>query len=102
MSMSQRAASDSFTPFEPVTPGGASASSVAATSASASATPGPAGRTPPPPPLKVVSRQEPKLEFTPLQTRAATHAHGPGSGQPTVTLQRDGDRVTAIRIECQC
>jgi hypothetical protein len=26
----------------------------------------------------------------------------PRAGGPQVTLQREGDRVTAIRIECQC
>ena len=48
-------------------------------------------------------RGEPKLEFTPLEPRSSAHAPGhPGAGEPVVTLQRDGDRVISIRIECPC
>jgi hypothetical protein len=43
--------------------------------------------------------------FSPLQAAtAASHAHGAGSSnaKPTVVLQRDGERVTGIRIDCPC
>src|SRR6185436_6892269 len=67
---------------------------------------GPATPAVPPPvpsPLKVGPRAEPKLEFTPLEPRSAGHAPGhAGSGQPVVTMQRDGERVISIRIECPC
>lgn len=38
--------------------------------------------------------------FTPL-AGSMGHAHGV-SGKPVVTLQREGERVTGIRIECIC
>jgi hypothetical protein len=47
--------------------------------------------------------------FRPLQPGPGTAAHassqaGPAatSGKPIITLQREGDRVTQIRIECVC
>lgn len=88
------AAADTFVPFEPATP--------------AHASPTPGG-----PRLKVVPKSEGRPDFAPLQDLASQgpvspasagtsspHAHGPAS--PIVTLQRDGDRVTGIRIECTC
>ena len=90
--MSQRAAHDSFIPFDSdPPPSGAAAGS--------------GGQPPPPPPLQAEPRSEVKPEFTPLQPRASVPGHGQGaagSRQPVVTLQRDGDRVTGIRIECSC
>jgi hypothetical protein len=49
------------------------------------------------------SRAETAPSFVPLETRGHIRhqAHAPAS-QPVVTLQRDGERVTAIRIECAC
>jgi hypothetical protein len=32
----------------------------------------------------------------------AGKAHSGGQCEPSVTLQRDGDRVSAIRIQCSC
>jgi hypothetical protein len=45
--------------------------------------------------------------FTALKTggtsESAACAHAPAAGaQPVVTLEKDGDRVTRIRIECTC
>ena len=44
--------------------------------------------------------------FEPFQApgpaRAQVHVHSPGAGQPVVTLQREGERVTGIRVECAC
>lgn len=31
-----------------------------------------------------------------------THASAGPAAQPTVTLQKDGDRVTHIRVQCTC
>ena len=84
--MSQPAATqDSFVPFDPVPGSGAKI-------------PGAFGG------LKVVPIAEAGPAFAPLQTSSSVHAHAAaaGSGKPVVTLQRDGDRVTAIRIECVC
>jgi hypothetical protein len=54
--------------------------------------------------LKVVAKAEAGPAFAPLTIPGASHAHAGIStpGKPVVTLQRDGDRVTAIRIECIC
>jgi hypothetical protein len=64
-------------------------------------------RTPPTsgPQLKVMPKAEAKADFSPLEAppKLTVHdTHGASSGGPQVTLQREGDRVTAIRIECQC
>lgn len=83
--MSQPApAQDSFVPFDPVP-------------VLRAGTPGAFGG------LKVVSAAEAGPAFAPLQTSSSAHSHGSaGSGKPVVTLQRDGERVTGIRIECAC
>jgi hypothetical protein len=83
--MSQPAAAqDSFVPFDP--------------------SPGPgAARSATPPGLKVVPKAEAGAAFSPVTTSAAAHIHAAmGSGKPVVTLQREGERVTGIRIECVC
>jgi len=84
--MSQPGATqDSFVPFDPVPGSGAR-------------TPGAFGG------LKVVPMAEASPAFTPLPTSAFAHTHAAstGSGKPVVTLQREGERVTGIRIECVC
>lgn len=84
--MSQRAvAADSFVPFDPVP------------ASSPKASPAPTG-------LKVLPKGESAPAFAPLQAGVAPHAHPPGTagGKPVVTLQREGDKVTGIRIECGC
>ena len=84
--MSQPAATqDSFVPFDPVPGSGAR-------------TPGAFGG------LKVVPMAEAGPGFTPLATSAFAHTHAAsmGTGKPVVTLQREGERVTGIRIECVC
>ena len=79
------AAAESFVPFDPVpTPGrttGGTASS-----------------------LKVVPKGEAGTSFSPLQSPGSAHAHAAASatGKPVVTLQREGERITGIRIECNC
>jgi hypothetical protein len=57
-----------------------------------------------PPNLKVLAKAEDTPVFAPLSFSAATHAHAVTSagGKPLVTLQRDGERVTGIRVECAC
>lgn len=83
--MSQPAAAqDSFVPFDPVPGSGAVRSGA-------------------PPGLKVVSKAEAGPAFAPLPTSASAHIHASmGPGKPVVTLQREGERVTGIRIECVC
>jgi len=82
--MSQPASvQDSFVPFDPA--------------------PGPgAARSATPPGLKVVPKSEAGPAFSPVATSAAAHIHAAGTGKPVVTLQREGERVTGIRIECVC
>lgn len=43
-----------------------------------------------------------ELFQAPGPARAQVHVHAPGAGQPVVTLQREGERVTGIRVECAC
>ena len=84
--MSQRAvAPDGFVPFDPLPSAGAKAP----------ATPGT---------LKVVPKSEAAPAFSPLSANVPSHAqHGSNaSGKPVVTLQREGERITGIRIECGC
>ena len=83
--MSQRAAStDPFVPFDPIF--------------SSAPKPGvPVG-------LKVVSQAEAVPAFAPLHSPVSSHAHSSKSAAstPVVTLQREGELVTGIRIECVC
>jgi hypothetical protein len=83
--MSQPAAAqDSFVPFDPVQGSGSARSGA-------------------PPGLKVVPKSEAGPAFAAVPTSASAHIHGAaGSGKPVVTLQREGERVTGIRIECVC
>jgi hypothetical protein len=83
--MSQPAAAqDSFVPFDPVHGSGSARSGT-------------------PPGLKVVAKAEAGPAFAPLPTSASAHLHATtGPGKPVVTLQREGECVTGIRIECVC
>ena len=76
---------DPFVPFDPVPPPGPR---VAGT---------PLG-------LKVVAQAQAGPAFAPLPSPGTPHAHAAAGARakPIVILQRDGDRVTAIRIECAC
>lgn len=82
--MSQRANS-TFVPFEPGT-GGADHS-------------GNLGFTP-----KVISATDGATPAASKPTSAAAHQHSgsEASAKPVVTLQRTGDKITSIRIECIC
>lgn len=58
--------------------------------------------------VSVVSGASHPEAFRPLQSAIGSAAQGtPASGsghagKPTISLQREGDRVTQIRIECVC
>ncbi len=64
------------------------------------------------PRLKVLTKTgggDTPTDFNPLNTASAAspttpgHAtHGAGGGTPVITLQRDGDRISLIRVECCC
>ena len=56
------------------------------------------------PNLKVMPKDSAAQAFSPFQTSPETHQHGAGGsgGQPTLTLQREGDKITGIRVECAC
>src|SRR5690349_10118089 len=84
-SASSQSASEPFVPFDPIPASAARPSSA-------------------PVNLKVVPKGESTPAFTPLQTSDASHVHGTAghAGKPVVTLQREGDRVTGIRVECAC
>jgi hypothetical protein len=74
-------ASSAFVPFDAGAPASAGTASPAAI-------------------LKVLPKTEAGSAFEPLQTSPKAHSHG--AGKPVVTLQREGERVTGIRIECAC
>lgn len=79
-------ASEAFVPFAP------------GTLASARASGGTAN-------LKVMPKDSAVQAFSPLQASPSAHQHGAGgsaAGQPTLTLQREGDKITGIRVECAC
>ena len=80
-----RAAAESFVPFDPVPHPGTKTGGT---------TPG----------LKVLPKGEAGPSFAPLPSPAAAHAHAAAgaTGKPVVTLQREGERITGIRIECVC
>ena len=50
---------------------------------------------------KIVTEPEAARAFRPIAERAAQNA-GQTEGEPKVSLERDGDRVTRIKIECSC
>ena len=86
--MSQPAASpDEFVPFHPA----------AAAAASRRGTTPDAG-------LRVVPPAEPAPAFAPLHSSGPPHPHSAPSptAKPIVTLQREGERISGIRIECSC
>ena len=80
-----RAAAESFVPFDPVPPPDQKAGGTA-------------------PGLKVVPKGEAGTSFSPLPSAPSSHAHANtgAAGKPVVTLQREGERITGIRIECVC
>ena len=53
--------------------------------------------------VKVVTQAASHPAFQPLETKPADQSHlSESCGQPVVTLQRDGDVVSRIRIQCGC
>ena len=48
------------------------------------------------------SKEKDAAGFEPFQSPGSAHTHSQAAGKPVVTLQREGDRVTGIRVECQC
>lgn len=51
--------------------------------------------------LKIIPQSSAAPAFKPLPSAPADHATH-SSGMPKITLQRDGERVTHIRVECGC
>ena len=80
-----RSAAESFVPFDPAPPSAQKSGGTA-------------------PGLKVVPKGEAGTSFSPLQSPASAHAHAAAgaAGKPVVTLQREGERITGIRVECVC
>jgi hypothetical protein len=52
--------------------------------------------------LKVLPQAEAKAVFEPLPEGAKPELPAKACGQPSVTLQRQGEVVSGIRIECGC
>ena len=63
------------------------------------ATEGPA--TEPGAPAKVVTDAKSAMAFRPV-TEGSIPPAPPAGGEPRVTLEREGDRVTRIKIQCCC
>ncbi len=58
-----------------------------------------------PPNLKVIPAASGAEAFSPLHAGTANHPHGTTNGTGAasrITLQKDGERITSIRIECSC
>jgi hypothetical protein len=54
-------------------------------------------------PLKVLSQVSAKPAFEPQKPLASVPTSNPENcAQPKVSLQRNGDVITGIRIECSC
>lgn len=52
--------------------------------------------------LRPISSAAPKFEATQMPSaEMPTEPHG-GHGEPKVTLERQGETITHIRIECSC
>lgn len=78
-------ATEPFVPFGPGTAAGVKSAGVTAT-------------------LKVVPKDA-ATSFSPFQPIPGAPVHGAasgGTGEPTVTLQREGDKIVGIRVECAC
>lgn len=52
--------------------------------------------------LKVLPQAETKAVFEPLRAGERPEQPAQGCSQPSVTLQRQGEVVSGIRIECGC
>ena len=53
--------------------------------------------------VTILSQAENTQPFRPLTPSAPGTAAAPGAGsEPRVSVQRDGDRVSAIHIQCGC
>jgi hypothetical protein len=53
-------------------------------------------------PLKVLSQAEVKAAFEPLTGTKISEQQAKACAAPSVTLQRQGESVSGIRIECGC
>ena len=94
------AVAEAFVPFEPGCGAGVSPSREGGDGRKGTVS-GPAGLSGAPSPPSSASREAFRA-FEPFQVAAPAHSHGQGAGQPVVTLQREGERVTGIRVECAC
>ena len=59
----------------------------------------------PPQGLKVIPATDATEAFAPLYAGTASHAHGTtksGNAVPSISVQKEGERITGIRIECLC
>lgn len=58
--------------------------------------------------LKVVPKGDADAAFSAFQPASGApggHVHGTavsGNNPPSITLQKDGDKITGIRVECGC
>jgi hypothetical protein len=50
----------------------------------------------------VVSQPEQMQKFHPMESSAGAGANRASNCEPRVTVQREGDRVAGIRIQCSC
>ncbi len=55
--------------------------------------------------VTVVPQSADTKSFNPISAtaeKAVTNAGAPGRCEPKVTLERDGDRISSIRVQCSC
>jgi hypothetical protein len=55
-----------------------------------------------PPPLKAPPQAQARAVFEPLPESGQPAAPAKNCGQPSVTLQRQGEVISGIRVECGC
>ncbi len=55
--------------------------------------------------VKIVPNSQQAAPFIAVRPPGARSSESPCAGagaEPTMTLQRDGDRITSVRIQCAC
>lgn len=52
--------------------------------------------------LTIIPQAQQATQFQPVSAAAAAAGGKPGTKEPQVTLEREGDRITRIKIQCPC
>jgi hypothetical protein len=52
--------------------------------------------------LTIIPHSQPAAAFQPLTTPTSITPPSTGTKEPQVTIEREGDRITRIKIQCSC